>query len=81
MREDNRELDIIRENSKLEAAIRQTEATAPKKEFSSNSISHLTEKSTENKKKLKMEGTFLSRERRTVICAERKLTSVNEEKI
>ena len=31
-------MDIIKENSESEAAIRQTEATAPKKEFSDKSI-------------------------------------------
>lgn len=54
LRGDNRELDIIKENPELEAAIRQTEATAPKKEFSNNSISHSAEKSTENAKKVQL---------------------------
>lgn len=51
LRGDNRELDIIKENPESEAANRQTEATAPKKEFSNNSIPQKTDLSTRNSKK------------------------------
>lgn len=43
LRGDNQELDIIKENPYSEAAIRQTEATAPEKEFSNDSISQESE--------------------------------------
>ncbi len=52
LRGDNRELDIIKENPKSGTAIRQTEATVPKKEFSNNSISQNHEKSTKTSKKV-----------------------------
>ncbi len=51
LRGDNQELEIIKENSNSEAAIRQTEATASKKEFSNSSIPQTPEKSTPSTKK------------------------------
>ena len=51
LRGDNEELDIIKENPESEAAIRQTEATASKKEFSNNSIPQKSDLSTQIDKK------------------------------
>ncbi len=56
LRGDNRELDIIEEIPESEAAIRQTEATASKKEISKNSIPQKSDLSTSSEKKYYQSG-------------------------
>lgn len=59
-------MEIIKENSESEAAIRQTEATAPEKEFSNNSIAQSPNSVKSKFSDRDSQGNELSKEQREI---------------